>query len=583
MTPHRSCTLPHTFEQGGITNMISGRRNLLITVSFGLLAALIVWTTVLLISRAFTSLPYYDSWGLYPDAIPSLQVLFHGHNEHIIATIRVCFWLDKVLTSSSGIFTISCIFLSCAIPVVAIFLLVRAHGKEYRPRAGDNLILALGLLCIAYAGIQFTNLVWQFQIGFVSAYTLSLAALCCQATSISLSHGNSSWGWLAAALVFATLASYGLFGGTLVWPAMVAFAWLGRRRRQLVIILVTGTIVAIPYIANLLSAPPSHGIGEGKVVKFLLAWLGSPVGGMLDTNYLPIGALPVRVQVGAAAATGVLTLLAFAYLSLQITPLLERGKSARGTMLLLPLWLFGWIVLVSGLLAAIGRSYLPLNEAISSRYTTPPLILWACMFGLWLQLARMDKLPIRFFRASLLIISIMVLASQPNKVIQSGLHGARMAQVESAALNGVPDLDVMSATYPTPETVIPRIAKLNAAKVSIFRPDAWPALGEDTSGWRSIASQCKVKVATQVTSYGKTFWRAELTAPLMDYSWRLVYIHDQKIVGLGAPEDRRGIHTIPSQVSHWIGYAPDAILQSNEGTFAVVSTEQKALARCISE
>lgn len=560
--------------------MNSGIRYRLATASLGAIAALVIGSTLLMISSAFTSLPYYDSWGLYPNAIPDLKALIHGHNEHVIATIKACFWLDQALSSSSGHFTIACIVITCAVPALAIYLLVRTHGELLGADPRDNVILGLALLCLGYAGVQFTNLVWQFQIGFVAAYALSLAALCCQAASMFTSRQSLSWAWLVAGLALATLASYGLFGGTLVWPAMVVFACLGRRKAQLGVVLLVGALVALPYLINLLAAPVGHGIGEGKVVKFLLAWLGSPAGGMVDTNYLPVYNVSVRLQVGIAALAGVLTLVAFGWLSLRILDLLGRTATDRGVLLLMPLWLFCWIVLVSGLLAAIGRSYLPLNEAISSRYTTPPLIMWACMCGLWIQLSRMNKVALHRFKTALVLMSLAILASQADRLAQSSLHGSRMAQAESAALNNVPDLSAMAGVYPTPETVIPFIGRLRDARASLFRPGAWPKLGENVHGWSTSPSSCQVKVSEQATTYGKVLWHATLMTPAPDHSWRLVYIRDQQIEGLGVPQNPRGALLSHSEVSQWLGYAPNSTMGNKSGKFALASAEQKTVILC---
>lgn len=560
--------------------MNSGTRYRLVIASLSVIAVLVVSSTLMMVSRAFTPLPYYDSWGLYPNAIVDLKTLFHGHNEHVIATIKVCFWLDQILTSSSGLFSIGCILAVCAVPAIAIYLLVRTHGRSIGADPRENAILGLTLLSLGYAGVQFTNLVWQFQIGFVSAYALSLAALCCQAASMSASKKPSSCAWLAAALVLATLASYGLFGGTLVWPAMMVFAWLGRRKVQLGVVLIVGAIVALPYLINLLSAPIGHGIGEGKVVKFLLAWLGSPAGGMSDTNYLPLYKITVRQEVGVAALFGLLTLGAFGWLSLKVTELLGRTPTERSVLLLMPLWLFCWIVLVSGLLAAIGRSYLPLNEAISSRYTTPPLIMWACMCGLWIQLRRMNKVAPGRFKIVMLLISIAILAGQADRLAQGSLHGARMAQAESAALNDVPDLEALGAVYPTPETVIPFVGRLRNARVSIFRPNAWPGLAESVSGWSTSHSSCQIKISHAPTAYGKSFWRAALLTPVPDRSWRLVYILDHQVVGLGVPENPRGLHLFDNGASQWIGYAPESSIDGKSGEFALASITQKAVRLC---
>lgn len=563
--------------------MKSGNCYRLTLTSLCIIAALVISSTLMMVSRAFTSLPYYDSWRLYPHAIIDLKTFFQGHNEHVIATIRAAFWLDQKLTSSSGLVTIGCILAICAIPAIAISLLVRAHGRYLGADPRENAILGISLLCIGYAGVQFTNLVWQFQIGFVSAYALSLAALCCLAASMVVQKRLSSSAWLGATLVLAVLASYGLFGGTLVWPAMAVFAWLGRRKVHLVVILVVGATVALPYFISILSAPVGHAIGNGKVLKFLLAWLGSPAGGMFDTNYLPIYNVSVRQEVGIAVLFGLLTLVVFGWLSLRVTETLSRAATDRGVVLLMPLWLFCWIVLVSGLLAAIGRSYLPLNEAISSRYTTPPLIMWACMAGLWVQLSRMRKAAPTHFGMAMLLMSALILVSQADRLAQGGLHGARMAQAESAALNAVPDLDALAAVYPAPEAVLPLISELREARVSIFRSGVWPRLSENVSDWSVDHLPCELKISYMPTRYGKNSWHATLMSPIPDHSWRVVYVLNHQIAGLGVPENPRGVHLLPGQASQWIGYSPDSTTDSSNGGFALVSVTQKAVRICSSE
>jgi hypothetical protein len=203
------------------------------------------------------------------------------------------------------------------------------------------------------------------------------------------------------------------------------------------------------------------------------------------------------------------------------------------------------------------------------------------MLALWLQLGRMALLNLRFFKVATFAVSAAVLLSQPNKLLQSGLHGSLMAGAESAAVNGVPDTIALGAIYPTPESIIPRIDVLRSAKLSVFRDgNALPHLGQNVSDLIDVQRDCIVKVVAIEPRADHVLWRAQLTSGPSGGDWRIVYVERARIAGIGIREDTGAIHLLGKPAARWIGYAPGTPLIREGATFGLLSQKRMELIGC---
>ena len=133
------------------------------------LAALIVCAALLYLTRTYTF--YFDEWTFITSAPDwALRTYFEPHNEHPVMLLRLVY---SILLETAGLRTylpyMAALLLAHAANVLLLFELVRR-------RAGDLVAMAAALVMLVL-GAGWEDLLWAFQVGWLSSMALGLGAV----------------------------------------------------------------------------------------------------------------------------------------------------------------------------------------------------------------------------------------------------------------------------------------------------------------------------------------------------------------------------------------------------------------------
>ena len=165
------------------------------------------------------------------------------------------------------------------------------------------------MLVFAFSWAQKENFTWGFQSQWFAVYLFALLAFhALDRTAEALAHGEraKSQGWLATALVSATVATYSMSSGVLVFPVLIVQAIYRRLRpRDLAVICAVTVAVWVAYFVGWHKSASSGDLTASlrehplATFQYMLLYLGAP-------------AFNVRLGIPASYMAGVLALTALA-------------------------------------------------------------------------------------------------------------------------------------------------------------------------------------------------------------------------------------------------------------------------------
>ena len=206
---------------------------LLAGLGAGIASAYIVVTT-------YSPLPHWDEWALFDHLAKSvgwsLPWLWAQHNEHRILTTKIFFLLDVEFFRGRQVFLLTSIFLVQLLQVALLSWSLRRLGgwRGSQWRLGTGLV-AYCILCPT----QYENLVWGFQMQFVLTACMATLAI----VSLLLVQPEDSTKFLSMSIAAATLATWSLANGMLLWPLLIVAAlWLRMRAQVWRALLMAGAL-----------------------------------------------------------------------------------------------------------------------------------------------------------------------------------------------------------------------------------------------------------------------------------------------------------------------------------------------------
>ena len=426
---------------------------LLAGVGSGIISAYIVITT-------YSPVPHWDEWSLFDHLADgngwSLPWLWAQHNEHRILTTRLLFLLDVELFHGTQIFLLASIFLTQLLQVSLLSWSLHKLGGIRRSawRVGTGLI-AYCILCPT----QYENLVWGFQVQFVLS-----AAMATLAFLALMLHWREERAWLlATSMAAATIATWSLANGMLLWPLLLLAALLIGLKRRVFIGLSACGAINITLFFYRYHFPP-----HDDAQPYL------PLGQRI--LYVPIyfGSTFVRHSIGPVAIiAGLLGIVASLAIILHA---LRQRKNASPFQLEMSLVMM--MCLATAAATSTGRMHLGLQQATASRYQTFALLFWCCL-GLTL-LVRLASNSTRFVAfASGLMLVMLGFASQARKPLMDAQeHQLRLRITEIALLAGARDPVVLINAYPDPQVVVRGAEYMKQHRLSIFHGKEYEQLGQ---------------------------------------------------------------------------------------------------------
>lgn len=428
---------------------------------FGLaLAVLYAVLAILAGIHGYSPVPFWDMWdgtlGFYLHQQTDLSAWWAQHNEHRIILARLLFFIDLKYFGGHAIFLLVANYSLALIT----FGLLAWCALRIAPRTPAMNIVAAVILSLALLWTQENNLTWGFQSQFFLAQLLPLASL----LSLWRSSEASAWrsAWFGLAVLLAVLAAGSMANGVLAtWLLLVACV-LGRQGvKRISVVAVVGIVVSALYFHGYVS-PGSHGSLSNTlrdsprgVVWFLFAYLGSPFAHLTGE-----GKPNLYVAVGCG---GLITMLA---IYLAGTALLRKRGSVD---LELALSLFVGYLGASAFAVAGSRIVFGLESAVASRYTTPALLVMACV--MILGVARLCR---RFSWASgqwamvLLVIPLAFLPLQWNAVKHNPLADFEKTTAAMALEMGARDDEQILWTYPDSPRALEIARDASTQDLSIF-------------------------------------------------------------------------------------------------------------------
>lgn len=321
----------------------------------------------------YSAVPYLDMWRSFEFYKNVLENNFGAwwaqHNEHRIVLSRILFLLDFKWFSGSAKFLISCNFLLAGLAFFVVYSALRENLKQNSEKFARHLI-GLLIFCLLFSWMQRENFTWEFQSQFFLAQLIPLGAfLLLYKAQSSLTHATMFF--LLACLV-GILAIGTMANGVITLPLMLILAVVLGMKNWQIATLFTLSILTLGIYFYGYSSPEGHGQLSTTVLNdplgllhYVLTYLGNPV------YYLPVHSIM------AAQIAGIFLILSAVYF-LMIS--IRKPKDSS-----LSLALVTFLIYISGtaLVTGGGRLFLGIEQAISSRYTTPVLLAWSVLLVLY--------------------------------------------------------------------------------------------------------------------------------------------------------------------------------------------------------
>ena len=456
-----------------------------------LLAAL--WT-VYLVYRCYSPLPKWDQWvevrwmKNYYAGQWRLSDLWRQHNEHRILFPRLFLWTDLFLFKGKNIFLFISIF---ALQAVHCRIFLRCIKREKGISPGEHLFLWSVFIVLFFSACQLENFTWGFQISFILVFlagTLSIDRLLEFASRQKATPPARAPQALLASIAAATMATYSLASGILIWPTLLLVGIVLRLRRSLAIIAAAGALNLLLYFNGY------HKVPEHTDVPFALH---QPLQMLFyAAAYI---ALPVtRLHHGVGIGVGLVQILFTAWMLVRLL----SGHLPFTRLLLLTLGNMSFVI-ATALVTAAGRMTLGTPEG-ALRYATPALIFWACFITVCLlernglRWGARDRLAIVASAAT----TWFVLAVVPLSISEAARFNKLtpvIAEAGTALLVNIHDAARVRIIFPLPDVVFDLAGFLRAHQLSIFSDTSAEALGKRLTDAYLVADSSACRGAIEFT------------------------------------------------------------------------------------
>lgn len=314
--------------------------------------------------RSYSPIPMGDSWegnfGFYVKIKNgNWGAWWAQHNEHRIVLSRIFFWLNNQFLGGSNAALIAVNYACVASGTLLYWRILRNIVGTKKPHA-DEICCGLFLTGWLFLWCQQENLLWEFQNQFILAQLLPLASF----FWLYKSKNSTLYFYLACLLGMASGVT--MANGILTLPLMTIYALLDRQRLYRVICLGGLAIFMLALYFQNFQSPSHHSTLSQSfqqqpwaLIQYSLYYLGSPFKYLFHVKFL-------------ATISGIVLILASGLIG--IKSLRDRNS------LLLSLAFFNFYIISTAFGTAGGRLILGTEHAFASRYTTPALMAWACLF-----------------------------------------------------------------------------------------------------------------------------------------------------------------------------------------------------------
>ncbi len=445
---------------------------LLLTYALAAWLAYTLVQTIQQIIAEYVPLPVGDYWRVAENLRDyqnlHLTTFWRPHNEHRIVFPEIVFALDMLLAHGRMILPLAasvlCYFLAWAFLSLTV---LRHLALPMYPRLWA--VLLSGILAFYQGSALVLGQPFQLQWPLMQfAVVLALVFL------PKANDENNRWS-LAAAITAAIVATYSSANALLLWPELIAIAWLARLQRRSIAALVLAAITACGlYFVGYKSSGQTNlsalALHPAYFVGFVASYLSMPFSSMMAPGFLGSPAFGVLL--------GLTTLLVVILLAVWAVRRGLFGSSQAIT-------LFGYYLftLLTIAITAAGRMDLTdpnFTAAKVPRYLTVPLLNWAAFILLCLWAAAQLRSS-RFVTPWLVVLGALLLLLGFRK-LQSWQRENSHEFSESQAVamsvdNGLRDEQLLSKIFPSPEFVLDKLPALEHDHLGLFYRDHQKWLG----------------------------------------------------------------------------------------------------------
>jgi len=345
--------------------------------------AFVVLATIGIV-RWYTPVPHADMWDGYVDSLMRISqghysVWWAQHNEHRIILARLLFWIDLHVFGGNAVFLLVANYVASGFSFLCLLVILKSATPDDRHNRARR-TLSFVLLAMMFSWTQAENFTQGFQIQFLLAQLLPLAAFCALCI-----HSQSGRLAVFALSGLVGAASAGTMAAGLVVLPMLCFLSvvlrLGWRKTSALAVL--SALIFYAYLRDYASVPGHGSLTETMLhhrfdlLRFTLIYLGSPLYYMSGRSGLLIPQIA-----GLALIAGALV---FTY---QVWKKPSYGLQPAPVMFMI-------YVGAMAFATAGGRLIFGLEAATQSRYVTPAMTAWACLLILGAPAAarRMSRRP----------------------------------------------------------------------------------------------------------------------------------------------------------------------------------------------
>lgn len=421
--------------------------------------------------KSFTFLPYWDMWESYLNfysnfSLNNFSTIWKQHNEHRIVIAKFFFIIDHFLFNGRIWFLIFLNFIS--IGFIILFF------SEYLRKLNLNKIqwLIYFIMAWLYSFIQQENLTWGFQVQFYFVFLTAIGSIFfLQQTGINKSIFEKNF---FISLILSILSALTMGNGQLIMYINTLYLFcINSPKKKIFIFLLTALITTYLYFFNYIS-PTDLGLNS-----FTYS-LKNNLSDMLIYTFLYLGNpfyyLTGKGVFGYNMAIFFGIFLILSSLFFLIKSLLTKYKKNK---ILLSLIFFIFFIIGTAFLTSGGRIMYGLQQALSSRYTTPSLIAWVSLFILYIHFLK--TLKIFFFNKIIYFFMILIILMFPRqlKVFENKDIDNFNKKIAGVALElRVNDLEQFNYVYHSPNKLLTLTSVAFKKDLSFFGVEPYKNLYE---------------------------------------------------------------------------------------------------------
>jgi hypothetical protein len=423
------------------------KQRVVVTI-FWLVALVYLFLDFIGAANNYSPVPFWDMWGGYLDFFVKISdgdywAWLGQHNEHRIVVSRMLFWIDIKALGGSGLFLIVMNYVFAFLAFVIFFFCTKEALKNDASPIAKNLISAT-ILILLFSWVQRENFNWAFQSQFFLAQLLPLLAFYLLHKSHQSSENSQSLFFLACLVGVASAGT--MANGVVALPLMVLLSVVLRmssRKIWLLVILTTSVITAYFYKYDV----PTLGkkaILENplELAQYVICYLGNPV----------------RHVSGLVAQ-----IIGLVFIANSIFFAFKFYKQRKSSSLQLSLIAFIMYIGATAAITGGGRLGSGVEQAFSSRYSTPVLMAWSALLVIYAPIIS-EGLRKKFAPFAFLLMLVLTSLLPKQRHVFDKNEGVFESKIAALALEiGVRDEVQLKRLYPEVDHLI------SFAKVPIER------------------------------------------------------------------------------------------------------------------